>query len=299
MADPTEEKTLGWREQVNALQALLFSVRWGGHALISLYISVLSGLVVGLQYNAAEPFYSTATIELIVPFGSFWRSLHYLSSQAFMLLLLAHLVIILWQKAPTPAYRFTRGAWLRLTASVPIALSLLFTGYILRGDATGHAAGAIAENITCSLPVLGTYLNKLFFDGNAAGVQKVYLNHLVGLMVMGGVCVWPHLRRYTASWSNHLPLTLGLLLLSPLLKTPLERDHFGLLHIDGPWFFIGLQELLRYFPVFWAGIFIPATFVGALLFLPPEGRARRIIFWFMGGWLLVYIVLSVIGFQRG
>ncbi len=281
------------------LQQGLFAVRWGGHALISLYISVVSGLIVGLQYNAAEPFYSSATIELIVPFGSFWRSLHYYSSQAFMFFLLAHLAIILWQRDYSPADRFTRGAWLRLTASVPIALALLFTGYILRGDATGEAAGAIAENITLSFPVLGDYFNKLLFDSTTVGVQKVYLNHLIGLMVVGGVCVWPHLRRYTASWRNHIPVVFALFLLSPILKTPLERDHFGLLHIDGPWFFIGLQELLRYLPVFWAGIFIPATFVGALLFLPPEGRARRFAFWFMGAWLLVYAVLTVIGFQRG
>ncbi|MCI5192494.1 MAG: hypothetical protein D3915_05125 [Candidatus Electrothrix sp. AU1_5] len=281
------------------LQQSLFAVRWGGHALFSLYISIVSGLIVGLQYNAAVPLYSTATIELIIPFGSFWRSLHYYSSQVFMFFLLAHLAIIFWQRDSSPAHRFTRAAWLRLSASVPVALTLLFTGYILRGDATGEAAGAIAENIICSLPLLGGYLNKLLFDSNAVGVQKVYLNHLIGLMVVGGFCVWPHLRRYTISWRHHLFLLLLLILLAPILKTPLERDHFGLLHIDGPWFFIGLQELLRYIPVFWAGIFIPATFVGALLFLPPEGRSRRITLWFMGAWLVGYTVLTVIGFQRG
>ncbi|CAK8721838.1 Cytochrome b/b6 N-terminal region profile domain-containing protein [Candidatus Electrothrix laxa] len=284
---------------VERLHNSLFSIRWGGHALISLYISVLSGLIVGLQYNAAEPFYSTATIELIVPFGSFWRSLHYCSSQAFMLLLLVHLTLILWQNASSPGYNFTQGAWLRLSASVPVALSLLFTGYILRGDVTGEAAGAIAENIILAVPLLGSFLNKILFDVNAAGAQKVYLNHLIGLMVVGGFCVWPHLRRYTAFWRNHLPLALFLLLISPVLKTPLERDHFGLLHINGPWFFLGLQELLRYIPVFWAGIFVPAIFVGALLLLPPKGRGRRRTLWFMGAWLTVYFVLSVLGFRRG
>jgi ubiquinol-cytochrome c reductase cytochrome b subunit len=296
MLVPKQEKGVGL---LKGGQQKLVAVRWGGHALISLYISVVSGLIVGLQYNAAEPFYSTATIELIIPFGSFWRSLHYLSSQAIMFFVLIHLAMILWQRDASPAHRFTRTAWLRLTASVPLALTLLFTGYILRGDATGEAAGAIAENITRSLPVLGEYFNKLLFDSNTAGVQKVYLNHLIGLMIVGGVCVWPHLRRYTASWRNHLPFVLALFLLASVLKTPLERDHFGLLHIDGPWFFIGLQELLRYLPVFWAGIFIPATFVGALLFLPQEGWPRRVVFLFMGAWLLVYIALSVIGFQRG
>ena len=302
VSPPAEEKKTGLAAR---MRALLFSVHWGGHALISLLISVLSGLVLGLQYNPAEPFYSTATIELIVPFGSFWRSLHYFSSQTFMLLLLVHLGIILWhnirQQEPAPAYRFSRGAWLRLTASVPIALTLLFTGYILRGDATGEAAGAIAENITRSLPVLGEHLNTLLFDSQAVGVRKVYLHHLIGLIIAGGFCVWPHLRRYTASWNrdNHLPLTLALLLLAPIFRTPLERDHFGLLHINGPWFFLGLQELLRYLPVFWAGIFTPSIFVSALLFLPQEGPARRRTFLFMGAWLAVYIVLSVMGFRRG
>ncbi|MCI5221659.1 MAG: hypothetical protein D3924_02995 [Candidatus Electrothrix sp. AR4] len=279
------------------------SVRWGGHALISLYISILSGLIIGLQYNAAEPFYSTATIELIVPFGSFWRSLHYCSSQAFMLFLLTHLVIILQRntgsRTSPHAHTFTRIAWLRLSTSVPVALFLLFTGYILRGDATGEAAGAIAENIILSVPLFGTPLNKLLFDVNAIGVQKVYLNHLIGLMILGGVCVWPHLRRYTAFWRNHLPLTLLLLLIAPLLKTPLEHDHFGLLHIAGPWFFLGLQELLRYVPIFWAGIFVPASFVAALLLLPLAGQPRRKTLWFMVAWLVGYAVLSFIGFQRG
>ena len=107
-------------------------MRWGGHALISLYISVLSGIVIGLQYSAHEPFYSTTTIELISPFGSFWRALHYYSSQAFFLLLLCHLAAILWQND----YSYKRSAWIRLSASVPVALLLLFTGYVLRGDAT-------------------------------------------------------------------------------------------------------------------------------------------------------------------
>ncbi|MCW5204480.1 hypothetical protein VU02_00890, partial [Desulfobulbus sp. N2] len=142
-------------------------------------------------------------------------------------------------------------------------------------------------------------LNKLLFDVNAAGAQKVYLNHLIGLMVVGGFCVWPHLRRYTALWRNHLLLILLLFLLAPVLKTPLERDHFGLLHINGPWFFLGLQELLRYIPVFWAGIFVPAIFVGALLLLPSEGTARRRTLWFMAAWLALYIVLSILGFRRG
>jgi ubiquinol-cytochrome c reductase cytochrome b subunit len=270
------------------------AVRWGGHTLISLYISVLSGIVLALQYNIRDPFYSTATIELVVPFGSFWRALHYYSSQAFFLLLLCHVAAILWEND----YSFKRSSWLRLTASVPIALLLLFTGYILRGDATGEAAGAIAEHITLAIPLLGQPLNDILFDISRVGVNKVYANHLIGLMTLGGFCIWPHLRRYTASWPNHLLLVLILLVLSTVLTTPMEPDRIGLLHIAGPWFFLGLQELLRYLPAFWAGIVVPATLVYALLFFPTVIRLRRRYLLFILAWMAIYSVLTYISYSR-
>jgi ubiquinol-cytochrome c reductase cytochrome b subunit len=280
--------------QDSRIKRLLVSVRWGGHSLVCLYISVLSGIVIALQYNAHEALYSTTTIELVVPFGSFWRAMHYYSSQAFFLLLLVHLVMILWKNDS----RFTRSAWLRLSASIPVALLLLFTGYVLRGDATGEAAGAIAEHITLAIPAIGDLLNAVLFDIDHAGLRKVYTNHLIGLMVLGGFCVWPHLRRYTASWRNHLPVTLAVMLLAAVLVTPMEPDRFGLLHIAGPWFFLGLQEVLRYMPAFWAGVVLPATLVIPLLLLPAEGRQRRACLWFMVFWLLGYAVLSWFSYAR-
>ena len=276
------------------LKNRLTSIRWGGHSLVCLYISVLSGIVIALQYNSHEPFYSTATIELVAPFGSFWRALHYYSSQAFFLLLLVHLAMVLWKNES----RFSRGAWLRLSATIPVALLLLFTGYVLRGDATGEAAGAIAEHITLAIPLLGDLLNSILFDIGATGVQKVYANHLIGLMVLGGFCAWPHLRRYTAAWRNHLFVSLLVLVPASLLVAPMEPDRIGLLHIAGPWFFLGLQEALRYIPAFWAGVVLPATLVLPLLLLPAQGRLRRYCLWFMVFWLLAYGGLSWISFVR-
>ncbi len=294
MSTTTSPEPAGGEEgRKSGIMALLLDMRWGGHALISLYISVLSGIVIGLQYNAAEPFYSTATIELVVPFGSFWRALHYYSSQAFFLLLLCHLLVILYRNSTS----FSRSAWLRLTASVPIALLLLFSGYVLRGDATGEAAGAIAEHIALSIPLIGESFNKFLFDVQASGVQKMYINHLIGLMVLGGFAVWPHLRRYPALWRNHIPITLLLLGLSVVLTTPMEVDRIGLLHIAGPWFFLGLQELLRYFPAFWAGVFAPLTIIAALLLLPGT-KGRRACLWFMAAWLVGYGALSYYSYLR-
>lgn len=263
-------------------------VHWGGSALISLYLSVLSGIVVALQYNSADPFHSTAAIELIAPFGSFWRGLHYYASQAFFLLLAGHFVAVTWDNT----HYYSRTAWVRLTLSLPVAVLLLFTGYILRGDATGEAAGLIAENILLSLPILGSWCNDLLLAVTSGGLKRVYANHLAGLMLAGAWCVWPHIRRYPTRWRDQLPLICVLFLLAVFLIAPVEPQRFGLVHIAGPWFFLGLQEALRYVPAFWAGIVLPALFLSALLFLPHKGPERKGYRNAIALWLLFYAALT-------
>ncbi len=284
----------GLRHLAAPVRRFLATNRWGGQALICLQVSVLSGILLALQYNAAEPYYSTASIELVIPYGSFWRALHYYSSQGFLLLLFCHLAVILWKGE----HGYTRPAWVRLTATVPVALLLMFTGYVLRGDATGEAAGAIAEHIARSIPLAGDLLNQMLFDVSASGVRRIYANHLAGLVALGGFCAWPHLRRYTARWQDHLLLLLLLPAISILVAAPMEPDHIGLLHIGGPWFFLGLQELLRFLPVFWAGVIAPALVIIALLALPAERGRRRRWLLFICLWLAVYGVLSVISYSR-
>jgi ubiquinol-cytochrome c reductase cytochrome b subunit len=268
--------------------------RWGGGSLISLFLSILSGIVVALQYDVNTPFYSTTTIELVVPYGSFWRALHYYSSQAFFLLLLAHLAVVLWKNEEA----FKRGAWIRLCTTLPCGLLLLFTGYVLRGDATGEAAGAIAEHICLSVPLIGPQLNDLLFDLADSGLRKVYAHHVIGLVVLGGMAAWPHLRRYTARWRNHPVLVLLTVLVSIAVAAPMEPSRFGLLFIAGPWFFLGLQELLRYWPPFVAGVLTPLLPLALLFWLPKSSRFRSPALLSIGLWLLAYAILSYLCILR-
>ncbi len=268
--------------------------RWGGGSLISLFLSILSGIVVALQYDVNNPFYSTTTIELVVPFGSFWRALHYYSSQAFFLLLLAHLAVVLWKNDET----FKRGAWIRLCTTLPCGLLLLFTGYVLRGDATGEAAGAIAEHICLSVPLIGTQLNDLLFDLADSGLRKVYAHHVIGLVVLGGMAAWPHLRRYTARWRNHPVLVLLTVLVSIAVAAPIEPSRFGLLFIAGPWFFLGLQELLRYWPAFVAGVLTPLLPLALLFWLPKTSRVRSPALLGIGLWVLATAILTYLCILR-
>lgn len=278
-----------------AFKQRFIAANWGGSTLISLYISVISGILIALQYAPGEPFYSTSSIELIVPFGSFWRAMHYYSSQAFFLLLAIHFTAVIWENS----HMYERIKWIRLTLSIPVTILLLFTGYILRADATGEAAGFIAENITLSVPIIGTWLNNLFLAVSTSGLKKVYTHHLAGLMIIGAYCIWPHLRRYSTRWRLHMFLISTVLLLSIFLITPMEPYRVGLTHIAGPWFFLGLQELLRYIHPFWAGIAFPFIFLAGILYLPHEtGKRRKGYIYMIGLWLLIYIILTWISYLR-
>lgn len=275
-------------------KAAFLGNRWGGQSLISLYVSLLSGIVLALQYDPAEAFYSTATIELVIPYGRFWRALHYYSSQLFFLLLLGHVVAILWNRTDIPS----RKAWIRLCSSLPLAVLLLFTGYVLRGDATGEAAGAIAEHICLSIPLIGEWTNDLLFDIQDSGLRKVYLHHVIGLVAAGAYTLWPHLKRYPALWRNHIALLLATVAIAVFLPTPAEPDRIGLLHIAGPWFFLGLQELLRFLSTFIAGVLLPLLPMLFLYLIPEEAPRRPMYFWAIGSWLLAYALISAISYVR-
>ncbi|MDH3348393.1 MAG: cytochrome b N-terminal domain-containing protein [Desulfobulbaceae bacterium] len=283
-----KERSLNWVKISNNLIAALARIRWGGHCLISLYISLISGMVIALQYNPSLPFYSTITFELAAPFGTFWRALHFYSSQACFLFLIFHFIVVIIKNQ----HSLTRSSWIRLSLSLPVGLLLLFTGYILRGDATGTSAGAIAEHITLSFPFLGNTLNDLLFAGSKSGVLRIYANHLITLVLIGLFCIWPHIKQYSARWTDHLMLILCILCISVFIIAPMEPEHFGLLRISGPWFFIGLQELLRHLPVFWAGIFFPAILMGAMLFFPLTQKYRKTYIALLSIWVSIYLVLS-------
>jgi len=274
---------------------LYLSVRWGEKSIVALYLSLISGLVVALQFNPAEPFYSLSAIQVLTPFGSFWRGLHYYASQLFFLLSVMHLGAIIWEGKHG---LFLLTKWFMLIAALGVTLLLLFTGYVLRGDATGEAAGLIAENITLSLPLVGHWLNELLFAVSTEAMKRVHANHLVGLGVVWLVLSWDHFRRYRVKIWQHPWLVLALAGVALLISAPLEPERLGMLHITGPWFFLGLQELLRLVQPFWAGIVFPTTFFVALCLLPLSGTAGRVAAYYSAGWLLVYAMLTMFAVWR-
>jgi len=273
--------------------SLVKNAKWGGWALICFYVSLLSGIIVGLQYDYTTPYYSTASIDLLVPFGEYFRSLHFYSSQFFFLFSCAHCVFIY-----SGTENYTKTEWIQMTSTLPVILFLLFTGYILRGDTTGSSAGMIAENIVLAIPLIGTTLNDLLFSISENGMRKVYVHHIISFDLLLFILLWNHLRKYRVFLKDHLLMLFAAFCLPILVTAPMDPERLGIDYISGPWFFLGLQELLHYFSPLSAGVVAPFCLLLAVYAIRPKVTRPLFIFSFIFIWLVFYAILSIIAYSR-
>lgn len=267
----------------------LNSVKWGEWSLISLYVSLVSGIIVGIHYSPAEPFYSASALDILVPYGTFFRSLHFYSSQFFFLFAVVHFLLVFDK---SQVYNFK--AYVYLIFCFPCILMLLFTGYVLRGDATGYSAGMIAEHIVQAIPLFGSALNNMLFSISTQGMDRVYLHHVISFDLLFLFLAWDHLRRYRVVLADHLLFISAVLFLSLVITAPIDPEQLGLLYITGPWFFLGLQELLRYVSPFIAGVLVPASLVLGLVLLRKGHRSYRPLLIFLCCWLGCYLLLTLL-----
>jgi len=260
-------------------------------ALVSLYVSIASGIAVTLQYQTHDAYHSVLMLEQLVPYGAFFRSLHFYASQAFFLLLIGHFLAV--------APRFAEMTWaeyLRLASVLPVTVLLLFTGYVLRADSTGSAAGRIAEAIVLTIPFIGKTCDSLFVALSSHGLSRIFLHHVVTLGLILLLLVWQHLHRYRVATGDYLWLVAALALFCAVVPAPLDADRLGRVIITGPWFFLGIQEALRYLPTLVAGVILPAFLLVALASLP--GKHRRAASGVVVFWLTAYAVLSLVAAWR-
>ncbi len=274
-----------------------FPARSGELATASLLVSIGSGLVLAYHYEAADPLVSVVAMEAILPFGAFWRSLHFWSSQAFFLLLIVHAWYRLGDLAAYRARSGGRISWAVLAAGLPLTILALFTGYVLRWDATGRAAGHIAENLLAGIPIAGQALDRLFAAVSVDGVNRVYAAHLALAILLWGIGTWYHTRRVILKSDAWTGVFFPLVASSFLLSAPLDRFDPETAIIKGPWFFLGVQELLGFLPPLLAGVLIPAVPV-ALFTALPCARNPRPVLAALAAWILAYAVSTLVLWAR-
>jgi ubiquinol-cytochrome c reductase cytochrome b subunit len=271
--------------------------RVGEMTMAALLASIGSGFIVAYQYEVADPFVTSVAIEAILPFGAFWRALHFWSSQAFFLLLIYHA----WQSIddlPKISMRpSSRRQWTVLSLTLPMSILAMFTGYVLRYDGTGQAAGTIAEHLLLKVPLIGSGLNRFLMASTDEGLSRIYLLHLLLTVLLWGLGTWYHTRRVILSRKIFLSVLACSIAVAILFHAPIDLPEKNIDLIQGPWFFLGIQELLRHFPPLRAGILYPLVPVITFASLPWTSN-KKIPLLILTGWLVTYFGLSLAGWLR-
>ncbi len=278
--------------------AAVLAFRWGTlgeFAAASFVVAAIAGVVVAVPYDSKDAYGSVAALLLANPAGAFFRNIHYWAGQLCLVLTLLHV----WDhlRARTEQ-RVGRGVWVRLTLTVPLLLFIMLSGFMLRGDEEGRQALRILIGVTSQVPVLGPLVATMVF-GSGERLDLIYVQHAATATIAVWLFLIEHSRRVwprTTSMVAVTVVTCGLsLFLSPGLHDGLDPI------VKGPWYFLGLQEILH-----WASrpllvVVAGAAVVGALYavrVLRPTGAAmtKAALLALAAGYLAV---CGVGGFLRG
>ncbi|MCF8144835.1 MAG: cytochrome b N-terminal domain-containing protein [Deltaproteobacteria bacterium] len=242
--------------------------------LSALILCLASGMVLMFYYRPiGNVFQNVEEITSLVPYGWFFRQLHYGAGQVFVILMLLHTVDHFVRKRYS---MYALREWLALVVSLALCFYTLFTGFILKGDQEGRFAGAIFMNILETLPIAGRAVAALFIVPGESFFFLPYLYHcfllplLVLYLMRGHIREWLPNRRFMLS--GGIGLFLYALLVKPGMDIPPEAS---MAMVEGPWFFLGIQTLLKFLPPLVAGLVIPGLFIGGVLLLPATGNVLR------------------------
>jgi hypothetical protein len=236
-------------------------------------VAVASGAALAVPYDPADGFGSIAAMLLANPPAAFFRNLHYWSAQACVVLTVAHA----WDRLRTRTERrVSSGVWLRTSLTLPLLAFIMLSGFLLRGDADAGQALRIVVEATAGIPWAGTHLATLAFGANDR-LEVVYAHHAATATIVAGLFLVEHVRRIWPRLPAMLAVTLATAALS-LLVSPGLHDGADPV-VKGPWYFLGLQEILHWTPWPLAAVAGGAAVVGALVAvrgLPASGaRATK------------------------
>ncbi|HEX9595509.1 MAG TPA: cytochrome b N-terminal domain-containing protein [Anaerolineales bacterium] len=306
----------------------------GGLAIFLSLVLFVTGLLEMYFYipSPEQAAISVETIATLVPFGNLVRNLHFWSAQALVIGMVVHLLRVILTGAYAPPRRFNYLIGLGLMVLI---LLLNFTGYVLRWDEGIRWALVVGTNLLKTIPLIGEGFYEFLIGGSEPGsatLTRFYAWHIFGLTSAvailigwhafrvrrdGGIAVPPHpqradngritrfdlLRREVLAMviAGILLLFIALLLPAPIAQ-PLSSTGTDLSDSRAPWFFLWVQELLKYGDPFLLGVFTPLLVVLLFGLLPyglPHAKREKLGSWLPRGnriaqVLAVIIVLGII-----
>ncbi|HSA99495.1 MAG TPA: cytochrome b N-terminal domain-containing protein, partial [Anaerolineales bacterium] len=270
---------------------------------------------------------SVEVITSLVPFGALTRNLHFWSAQALMIVVSVHLLRVVL----TGAYARRRKLnYLIGLGMLVLVLLLDFTGYVLRWDEGIRWALIVGTNLLKTIPWIGDSLYQLAVGGPQpalSSVERFYTWHIFVLTLVmiilgawhifrvrrdGGVAVPPPDQRTDQARISRFDLVrrevlvmliagVALLFISVLFPAPIERPItqtiVNIENARAPWFFLWVQQLLKFGDPFLWGVALPVLLLIVLAVLPyvlPQTGENEFGRWFPSGNRLAQILMILI-----
>ena len=324
---------------IPVLQARLrYTLGAGGLAVFLSLILLVTGIL-EMFYYIPTPEHAAVSVEAItslVPFGALIRNLHFWGAQALMIVMSVHLLRVVL----TGAYaRHRKLNYLIGLGMLVLVLLLDFTGYVLRWDEGIRWALIVGTNLLKTIPWVGDSLYQLAVGGPEPGlssIERFYTWHIfvltVGMIFLGGWHIFrlrrdggvavppPDQRQDNARLSRFdlvrrellvmLIAAVVLLFVSTLFPAPIERPitqttvDLGANTHDAraPWFFLWVQQLLKYGNPFLWGVAAPVAlliFLAVVPYVLPQAKDGELGRWFPRGnriaqLLIIFISLTLI-----
>ena len=313
----------------------------GGTAVFLMLILGVTGILEVFYYiptpDAAA--LSVQTISYHAPFGALIRNMHFWSAQLLLLVAGIHLVRVVFTGSYAPPRRFN---YLLGLALFVLVILLDFTGYILRWDQGIQWALVVGSNLIKSIPLAGEKLYILLMGGpypGAATLVRFYAWHLFGLAVVAVILVGWHAFRVRRDGGIALPppdlrtdherisrfelvrreilamLFTGaaLILLSAFfpapISTPIKELTSQTTDAAAPWFFLWVQQMLKWGDPFVWGVAVPLVFLLILglipymfplplpseygKWIPKSNRIAQLALGFIALWVIVLTVIEI------
>jgi len=272
----------------------------GGISVFLMLVLGVTGILEMFYYvpNPEQAALSVQTLTYHIPFGGFIRNLHYWAAQLLLIFASLHLLRVVFTAAYGPPRRFNYLLGMGLFV---LAFLLDFTGYILRWD-TGICYPLVTgTNLLKTIPLVGDFLFRLAVGGENAcesALLRFYTWHIFALTLPvvilgvwhafrvrrdGGIAVPPPSLRPDPTRVSRFELVrrevVAMLLVGAVLvvlatyfPAPIAPAMTGRPTLTpdarAPWFFLWVQQMLKWGDPFLFGVLIPLVILLVLTLIP-------------------------------